>query len=242
MIESKVAIVTGAGAGIGRACAVAFAQEGVNVVIAEIDNACANETAEEVVKYGVKALPVVCDVGKVASIEAMFETVKKYFGRIDILVNNAGISKNVPIEEMDEQEWDTMLDINLKGAFFCSKQAFIEMKKAGYGRIVSMASIAGERGGLYAGANYSASKGGILALVKVFALNGAAYGITSNAIAPGTVDTEITRRLGHKTTDIPLGRKATTSDIANAVTFLASDKASYITGMTLDINGGQLMR
>jgi len=242
MNKSKIAIITGASSGIGSAIAKAFAKEGINIVIADINESGAKKVIREIENYDIKYLFVTCDVGDVKSIENMFETVKKQFGAIDILVNNAGVSRNVPIEEMDEEEWDSMLRVNLKGAFFCSKMAYMEMKKRKAGAIINMASIAGERGGLYAGVNYSASKGGVLALTKAFALQLAKYNITVNAIAPGTVDTEITRRLGHTTSDIPLGRKATTDDIANAALFLVSDMASYITGMTLDINGGQLMR
>lgn len=209
---------------------------------ADIDLGRAQETAMEAEGLGADALAVRCNVGEVASIEEMYRLTLERFGSVDILVNNAGISKNVAIEELDETEWDNMLDINLKGVFFCSKYAFIQMRKQNSGTIINMSSIAGERGGIYAGANYSASKGGVIALTKAFALNGAKYNIRVNAVAPGTVDTEITRRLGHTTADIPLGRKASTADIANSVVFLASDKANYITGMVLDINGGQLMR
>ena len=239
---STVAIITGAGAGIGKAIALEFAKEKKSIVAADIDIDSAKQTAAEAKQYGIETLAIQCDIGDITSIEQMYQEVMDKFGRVDILVNNAGISKNVPIEELGEEEWDRMIDINLKGTFFCSKYAFIEMKKQKRGTIVNMASIAGERGGLYAGADYSASKGGIIALTKVFALKGAEYNITANAVAPGTVDTEITRRLGHGTTDIPLGRKASTSDIAHSVAFLASEKASYITGMVLDVNGGQLMR
>lgn len=241
-MKKPVAIITGAGAGIGKEIALHFAKEGKNIVAADIDLGRAQETAMEAEGLGADALAVRCNVGEVASIEEMYRLTLERFGSVDILVNNAGISKNVAIEELDETEWDNMLDINLKGVFFCSKYAFIQMRKQNSGTIINMSSIAGERGGIYAGANYSASKGGVIALTKAFALNGAKYNIRVNAVAPGTVDTEITRRLGHTTADIPLGRKASTADIANSVVFLASDKANYITGMVLDINGGQLMR
>lgn len=242
MGSGKVAVITGAGAGIGQAIALEFAKEGVDIVIADIAVEHANDTAKQAESYGVKVSSLLCDIGNVKSIESMYLTVLDKFGRIDILVNNAGIARNIPIEELDEEEWDNMININLKGTFFCSKFAFIEMKKSNGGKIINMASIAGERGGLYAGVNYSASKGGIIAMTKALALKGAEYNITVNAVAPGTVDTEITRRLGHSAADIPLRRKATTQDIASAVAFLASEKANYITGMTLDVNGGQLMR
>ena len=242
MKDGKTAIVTGAGRGIGRAITLGLAKEGVNVVAADIDITYAEEVCNEAKQYGVEAMPVKCDVSDIAGTEKLVADVVAKFGHIDILVNNAGISNNVPVEEMTESDWDKVMDINLKGAFFLTKYVFIEMKKAKQGKIVNIGSIAGERGGMYAGIHYSASKAGVIVMTKCFAMQGGAYNITANAVAPGIVDTEITRRLGHKVTDVVLGRKGTPEEVADAVVFLASEKANYITGVTLDINGGQLMR
>jgi 3-oxoacyl-[acyl-carrier protein] reductase len=135
-----------------------------------------------------------------------------------------------------------MMDTNLKGTFFCSKYAFLHMQKVGYGRIVSITSIAGERGGFFSGIHYSTSKGGVAAMMKCFALNGAKYNITANSVSPGVVETEMSKREGIPVENIPLGRMAQPKEIAAAVCFLASENAGYITGATLDVNGGQLMR
>ena len=242
MKDGKAAIITGAGRGIGRAITLGLAKAGVNVVAADIDITCAEEVCSEAKQYGVEAMPVKCDVADIAGTEKLVADVVAKFGHIDILVNNAGISNNVPVEEMTESDWDKVMDINLKGAFFLTKYVFIEMKKAKQGKIVNIGSIAGERGGMYAGIHYSASKAGVITMTKCFAMQGGAYNITANAVAPGIVDTEITRRLGHKVTDVVLGRKGTPEEVANAVVFLASEKADYLTGVTLDVNGGQLMR
>ena len=165
-----------------------------------------------------------------------------HFGRIDILVNNAGISNTKKLEEIDEAEWDHMMDTNLKGTFFLTQAVFQEMKRNGYGRIVSIASVAGEQGGLYSGMHYSISKGGILTMSRCFAREGAPYGITSNVVSPGVVNTPMGREEGLPVDGIPLGRMAEPKEVAQAVAFLSSEEASYITGVTLDVNGGQMIR
>ena len=242
MNDGKVAIVTGAGRGIGKAITLGLAKEGINVVVADIDIAHAEKTCNEAKQYGVEAIPVKCDVADIVSTEKTVEDVIARFGHIDILINNAGVSNNISMEEMTESDWDVVMDVNLKGVFFLTRCVFLEMKKAQQGKIVNIASIAGERGGMYAGIHYSASKAGVIVMTKCFAIQGGAYNITANAVAPGIVDTEMIRKMGHKVTDVVLGRKATTEEVADAVVFLASEKANYITGVTLDVNGGQLMR
>ncbi|HWQ77781.1 MAG TPA: SDR family NAD(P)-dependent oxidoreductase [Anaerovoracaceae bacterium] len=243
MKDRRTAVVTGAGQGIGKAVALGLAEEGANVVVADINLNHAEETCGEARQWGVEAIPVKCDISDIADTEKMVADVVRRFGHIDILVNNAGISRNVLLEDMTESEWDQMMNVNLKGMFFLTRRAFLEMKKAGRGgKIVNVASIAGERGGLYAGMHYSASKAGVIVLTKCFAMQGGPHNITANAVSPGTVDTEITRRLKQKIDDVPMGRMATAEEVADAVVFLASDKASYINGVTLDINGGQYMR
>ena len=146
------------------------------------------------------------------------------------------------MDQIDEAEWDLMLDTNLKGVFFCSKLAFQMMKQAGYGRLISITSIAGQRGGFFSGIHYSTSKGGVATMMKCFALEGAQHQITANCVSPGMVETEMAKAEGLRPDGIPLGRMALPEEIAAVVSFLASTRASYITGTTIDVNGGQLMR
>lgn len=242
LLDGKVAIVTGAGKGIGKSIALALAEEGANIAAVDINLQDVETVSNEIIQSGFVSTAISCDISRVQDIENMISTVVDRFGKIDILVNNAGIAKNMPIEDISEDEWDRVIDVNLKGTFFCSKLAFIEMKKTGGGRIINMASISGERGGRFAGVNYSASKAGVIVMTKCFALRGGEVNINVNAVAPGVVDTEMTRQLGTVVTDVPLGRPAKPEEIADAVVFLASDKSSYITGSVLDVNGGQLMR
>jgi 3-oxoacyl-[acyl-carrier protein] reductase len=160
------------------------------------------------------------------------------FGRIDILVNNAGIFSYTRIEDCSESEWDRMMAVNLKGTFLCSQAVMDEMKKQKFGRIINFGSLAGQVGGLVASAPYSASKAGVMCLTKSFARVLGEYGVTVNSIAPGIVDTEMAKNHPDMTAQIPLGRKATPEEVANAVLFLASEEGRYLTGVTLDVNGG----
>lgn len=243
MHQNQVAIVTGASGGIGRAIAVSLAEAGYDVVITYRRSPDgARETVRLIEKQGRQALAVSCDLARVIEIEALFRQVRDTYGRIDVLVNNASISNTLPVEAIDEAEWDNMLDINLKGTFFCSKLAFQVMKEAGKGRIISITSIAGQRGGYYSGIHYSTSKGGVETMMKCFALLGAPCQVTANCVSPGVVATEMARSEGLSPEGIPLGRMAAPEEIAAAVTFLASGQAGYITGATIDVNGGQLMR
>ena len=222
--KRKVAIVTGAGAGIGRAIAIGLAKEGNSIIVVDIAQKAANETADMVRETGVEALSVIIDISKTEQIEEMVEKTVARFGRIDVLVNNAGIAANISIEELTQEQWDKVIDINLKGAFFCSQAAYKQMKIQQSGKIINISSIAGERGGLFAGAHYSTSKAGLIVLTKCFAISGGKYNITANAVAPGFVETEMSKHLKHKITDVPLGRKATVEEIADSVCFLASEK------------------
>ncbi len=241
-LDGKTAVVTGGGRGIGRAVVLGLAKEGADVVIADIHPADAAAVAQEAKKAGVKALAVQTDISKREDLERLKEAVMEAFGKADILVNNAGVTQKVEISDLDEQDWDRVVDINMKGTFFCSQIFFDEMKKRRYGKIVNIASMAGERGGRFAGANYSASKAGVIVMTKCFAASGGAFGVNVNAIAPGLIRSEMSRQLDFDTKDIPLGRLGAPEEVADLVCFLASEKSRYITGTTIDINGGIFMR
>lgn len=238
MNKQRVVLVTGGSSGIGWATVKRFAQAGDRVILA-----CRRQArAQQLCQTLEHAVDIVrCDVGKVADIRQMMDTIAQRYGKLDVLVNNAGISNTLSIEQIDEAEWDRMLDINLKGAFFCAQAAFAMMKRQGSGRMVHLASIAGERGGMYSGIHYSVSKGGILTMSKCLALSGAPYGITSNVVSPGVVETAMSREEGIPVDGIPLGRAAQPEEVAQLIEFLASDRAAYLTGVTLDANGGQYM-
>jgi 3-oxoacyl-[acyl-carrier protein] reductase len=241
-LEEKVSIITGGGRGIGRGIALCMAKEGSNIVIADINKSDAELVIEEIKKYGVNGLAVKVDITKISDLKNMKEFVLSEFGKIDILVNNAGIAQKINIEELRENDWDRILNVNLKGTFFCSQIIFSEMKKARYGKIINIASMAGERGGRFAGVNYSSSKAGVIVMTKCFALEGGPFGINVNAVAPGLINSEMSQQLNFSTSEIPLGRLGTPEEIGNLVIFLASEKSKYITGTTIDINGGIYMR
>jgi len=244
-LEGQVAMITGAGGGIGAAIARALAQAGANVVINDVAEEAARRVADEVAQYGVEAMVSTADITSGDEVQAMVDEVMERFGRIDILVNNAGITRDGLLVRMDEQQWDLVLDVNLKGAFLCTKAVARPMLKARYGRIINMASVSGVSGN--AGqANYSASKGGLIAMTKTTAKELAGRNITCNALAPGFIETAMTRALPEEARNawldnIPLGRPGTPEDVAQAVLFLAGPGASYITGQVLNIDGGLIM-
>jgi Dehydrogenases with different specificities (related to short-chain alcohol dehydrogenases) len=240
--EGKVAVITGGGRGIGRAIALDMAMEGADIVIADVNTLDVEKVLEDVEKYGTKGLAIKVDISKFSDIEKMKESIITRFGKIDFLVNNAGITQKVEIEDLTEQDWDRVLNINLKGTFFCSQLIFSEMKKRKFGKIINIASMAGERGGRFAGVNYSSSKAGIIVMTKCFAMRGGSYNINVNAIAPGLINSEMSKQLDFATNDIPLGRLGTPEEVADLTVFLASEKSRYITGATIDINGGIFMR
>lgn len=242
-LKNKNAVVTGAGRGIGKGIASALAREGCNVVVSDINEDDCKKVSEELAKSGIKSIAIKCDVSSAADVEKLFSQAGKEFEKIDILVNNAGIYPFVPFEQMKESDWDKVIDINLKSIFLCSKEALKFMPDQG--RIVNISSIAAFVG--FAGlVHYCASKGGINAMIRALALELAAKKITVNAVAPGAIDTpgaSAPEEIKKQTIcAIPLARMGEPQDIANAVVFLASDEASYITGQTLIVDGGWTLR
>ncbi|GAB4530471.1 MAG: 3-oxoacyl-[acyl-carrier-protein] reductase [Anaerolineae bacterium] len=245
-LSDKVAVVTGAAQGIGRAIAEALASQGANVVVADLQEEKAQTVAQEITaSTGRRAIAVKVDVANSDSAKAMIDRAVDEFGRVDILVNNAGTTRDNLIMRMSEADWDLILNINLKGAFNCSKAVVRPMMKQRYGRIINISSVSGLAG--QAGqANYSASKAGLIGLTKALAKELGARNITVNAVAPGFIETELTANLPQELKDwgiqmTPLGRFGQPEDVARAVVFLASDAASFITGHVLSVDGGMVM-
>jgi 3-oxoacyl-[acyl-carrier protein] reductase len=244
-LKGKVAIVTGGAQGIGKAIATQLAQEGANVVIADVAEEVAKPTAQEISQKGNEAISIGVDVSSISSVEEMVKKTLDKFGRIDILVNNAGITRDALVMRMKEEDWDLVLDINLKGVFNCIKIVSPVMMKQKSGKIVNIASIVGIIGN--AGqANYSASKGGLIALTKTCARELASRRINVNAVAPGFIQTSMTERLPAQvkeklSSQIPFGEIGKPEDVASAVLFLVSEKASYITGEVIKVDGGMVM-
>jgi 3-oxoacyl-[acyl-carrier protein] reductase len=243
---NKVALVTGSARGIGRAIAETLAQRGASLVIADLRAELAATTAQEIAaSTGQRTLAMAVDVVDSQSVKAMVDRVLAEFGHLDILVNNAGTTRDNLIMRMEEADWDLVLNINLKGAFNCSKAVVRTMMKQRYGRIVNIASVSGLAG--QAGqANYSASKAGLVGLTKALARELGSRQITVNAVAPGFIPTDLTKDLPTELKDaslkmIPLGRWGSPQEIAAAVAFLASDEAAYITGHVLSVDGGMVM-
>lgn len=244
--KDKACIVTGGGAGIGRAISLALAREGAHVAVWDLNGTNAREVAETIKHMGGRSLAEQMDVTRWKDITSSIPKVLDEFGGIEILVNNAGICQACSIEQIEEEDWDRILAVNLKGAFLCSKAAMGIMKHQKSGKIINMGSISGKAGGIMVGAHYAASKAGVICFTKSLARELAPYGVNVNAIAPGVVDTEMTRTItggdwGDYLETIPLGRIGSTDDVARVAVFLASDDASYLTGEIIDVNGGQFM-
>ncbi len=242
--DGRVALVTGASRGIGRAIALRLAGQGATV-IAGARGTNAQAVADEIVAAGGRATAVALDITDPASIEAAVSATLAAHQRIDILVNNAGIARDQLMLRMKRDDWDAVLNTNLTGAFTCVQAVLKTMVKQRSGRIISITSVVGQAGN--AGqVNYAASKAGLIGLTKALALEVASRGITVNAVAPGLIDTDMTKGISAGAHDewaarIPLKRLGTPDDIAAAVTFLASDEASYITGQVLAVNGGMYL-
>jgi len=244
-LKGKTAVVTGSGRGIGKAIALKLLQMGANVVLNGTSSAV-EQTAEEFKALGYVNVAVTKgNVKNIQDVEAMINTALDVYGSLDILVNNAGITKDTLMLRMTEQDWDDVLDINLKGAFLCTKAASKIMMKQRKGKIINITSVVGITGN--AGqANYCSSKAGLIGLTKSTAKELASRGITCNAVAPGAIETQMTEILPEKVKEsylnsIPLGRFGTPEDVANVVGFLASDDANYITGQVIHIDGGLVM-
>jgi len=244
-LEGQVALVTGSGRGIGRAIALALAEHGANVVVNDVMAESAQQVAAEIEARGVAAMSAVADITSEDEVKAMVTAVMDRFGQIDILVNNAGITQDNLLMRMSEEQWDAVLTVNLKGAFLCTKAVARPMVKARRGRIINIASVVGLTGNV-GQANYSSSKGGLIALTKSTAQELGSRGITCNAVAPGFIETEMTARLSDEARQqmlgrIPLGRPGQPEDVAAAVVFLAGPEAAYITGQVLTVDGGMVM-
>lgn len=244
-LRDQVAIITGAGGGIGAQIAVTLADAGANVVVNDVVEAAAEQVASQVAEHGVEGMVNTSNITDSAQVQEMVDAVMERFGRIDILVNNAGIRRDGLLVRMDEEQWDLVLDVNLKGAFLCTKTVARPMMKGRYGRIINMSSVSGV-GGNAGQANYSASKGGLISLTKTTAQELAGRNITCNALAPGFIETAMTHELPEEQRNawlerIPLGRPGTAQDVAEAVLFLAGPGASYITGQVINIDGGLIM-
>jgi 3-oxoacyl-[acyl-carrier protein] reductase len=244
-LTGKVALVTGAAQGIGKAVALLLARNGADIVVSDINLEKAEETVKEIEAIGRKAMAIRADVAKSDDVERMVQTIIEKFGQIDILVNNAGITRDRLILRMTEEDWDVVLNINLKGTFHCTKAVIRHMSKQKRGKIVNIASVVGEMGN--AGqANYSASKAGVIGFTKTIAREFAQRRINVNAIAPGYIETPMTEALPEKAKEelkrmIPMERLGQPEDVAHAVLFLVSEASSYITGQVLNVNGGIYM-
>jgi 3-oxoacyl-[acyl-carrier protein] reductase len=249
-LKDKVVIITGAGRGIGRATALRFAQEGAYVVVSDIDLDVAQSVADEIntafgVNQGVKALPVLVNVADRASVDGMVKKTLEQFGRIDVLINNAGIVRDSRLVKMSEEQFDMVIDVNLKAVFNCTQAVTPIMIEQGNGVILNAASVVAAYGN-FGQTNYVASKAGVIGMSKVWARELGRKGIRVNAVAPGFIRTRLTEGIPDKVMTklrerIPLGEMGRVQDIANAYVWLASDEASYITGAVIPVDGGAVI-
>ena len=246
MSHGRVALVTGGSRGIGRACVLALAASGHRVIVNYANNrAAAEETVAAARALGAEAVAIGADVGNAAEAERLYDEAHASFGRIDVLVLNAGIAPITPIDDISLDEWQAVVDTNVRSALLLGRRALREMKERGWGRILTVASQAGVTGGFFVGAHYAASKGALIALTRALAKRGAAFGVTANCLAPGLIDTDLTRGFPAAQRDgltaaIPMKRMGTPEEVGGVAAFLASDAASYISGVLLPIDGALL--
>ncbi len=245
LLTGKIAVVTGGAQGIGQAIATSLAEEGADVVVVDLNANRCEDTVAHIKKIGRKALAVSVNVGDWDQVKRLVDHVQQEWERIDIFVNNAGITRDGLLLRMKEEDWQSVLQVNLTGTFYCTKAVVPLMSRQRNGRIVNIASIVGAIGNI-GQANYAASKAAVIGLTKTVAREYASRNITVNAVAPGFIDTAMTQDLSADTKEtllsqIPLKRLGQASDIADAVSFLCSDKAGYITGHVLHVNGGMYM-
>lgn len=254
-LVNKTAIITGVAApkSIGRATALRLAEEGANLVLNDINSVQLKDVVDKINAAGGKAVAVVGDVSEAVTAEKLAETALKTFGSCDILVNNAGVTESISLEELTEDRWERLLRINLKSVYLCTREALVLMKKQQQGRIINISSLAGRSGGSFGSSHYAASKAGILGFTRAVAREVAPYGITVNAIAPGSIDTDIlknkTSKDGRTPEEVrqyrigrtPLNRLASAEEVASTIAFFASDDSSFVTGAVLDVNGGVFM-
>ena len=246
LLENQIVLVTGGSRGIGKAAALACAREGAHIIINYAGNVkAAEETVKEISDLGQKCLAVQADISKLADVERLIEEATAEFGKIDILVNNAGITRDGLLMRMKEEDWDAVIETNLKGIFLCTKAVIRGMMKQRSGRIINMTSVVGVMGN--AGqANYAAAKAGVIGFTKSTAKELASRGITVNAIAPGFIHSDMTFVLPENVKEemvkaIPIGRMGEAEEVADAVVFLASNSARYITGQVIHVDGGMVM-
>ncbi len=242
-VQDKVALVTGGGQGLGEAISLTLAGEGAHVAVGDINMDQAARVATLIEERGRKAVALKADVSSEGDVKALVAQTVAALGTVDILVNNAGIFHGGPVAEMSADIWDRVLDINLKGTFLCSREIIPLFKEKRSGKVINIASLAGQVGGILAGANYATSKAGVICFTKSLAKELAPYGVNVNCIAPGVIDTEMTVAFPREEMkkSIPLGTLGEAQDVANAVLFFASEESKYITGETLNVNGGVLM-
>ena len=243
-LQGKTAIVTGAGRGLGKGIAQKLAQEGANVVVCDILEEIACQFVQELAQQGVKAIMAAGNIANLQEVEALYEKAIKSFGKVDIVVNNAGVNRDAMLHKMTNEQWDTVINVNLKGTFYMTREAAKRMRQQESGRIINIASMSWL--GNVGQCNYAASKAGVVGLTKTAARELARKNITCNAICPGFIDTDMTRGVPEKVWDlmigkIPAGRAGTPADVGNLVAFLASDEAAYINGQIIDVSGGMVL-
>lgn len=245
-LSGKSVVVTGAGGGIGRACALAFALEGANVTVSDIQQANAEQVASEIRAMGARAIVVRHDVSDTEENVRLMSAASDAHGSVDVLVNSAGIFQSASIDDLTASDWDRVMAVNLRGVFLCSQAALRHMVPNRSGAIVTLGSVAGQVGGIFAGANYATSKAGVMSLTKSLAKYAGPFGVRVNCVNPGQIDTPMTQPwppevIAGFLKTIPFGRLGTADEVARVIVFLASDAASFIHGAHIDVNGGMFM-